>query len=104
MLALYAVVQYRRIRKNPHLDMVPRTILMAGKAAPGYAMAKLIIKLAHSVAEAINHDPEVNGNLKFVFLPNYRVSLAEKITPAAELSEQISMAGTEASGTSNMKF
>jgi starch phosphorylase len=104
MLALYAVVLYRRIRTNPHIDMVPRTILMAGKAAPGYAMAKLIIKFVHAIGEIINRDPEVNGKLRLVFLPNYRVSLAEKIIPAANLSEQISTAGTEASGTSNMKF
>lgn len=104
MLALYSIVLYRRIRTNPNLDMVPRTIMMAGKAAPGYAIAKLIIKLVHSIGEVINRDPEVNGKLKLVFLPNYRVSLAEKIIPAANLSEQISTAGMEASGTSNMKF
>ena len=101
---LHTVTAYNRIKDNPDGQFTPRTVMMGGKAAPGYIQAKLIIKLFNSVAETVNNDPDVRGRLRMLFLPNYCVSQAEKVIPAADLSEQISTAGMEASGTGNMKF
>jgi glycogen phosphorylase len=102
--ALRVVVLYNRLRQNPGLVMPPRTFLFAGKAAPAYRLAKLIIKFINNLAGTIDGDPVAAGRLKVVFLPEYNVSLAERLIPAADVSNQISTAGYEASGTSNMKF
>jgi starch phosphorylase len=100
----HIITLYNRIKQNPNIEIAPRTFIFGGKAAPGYFMAKLMIKLVNAVAEVVNHDPDVRGRLKVVFLANFNASLGQRIYPAADLSEQISTAGKEASGTGNMKF
>jgi starch phosphorylase len=101
---LHIVTRYNRLRHEPQSVLVPRTVIFAGKAAPGYRAAKLVIKLIHDVADVINNDPAINGMMRVAFIPDYGVTLAGDIIPAAELSEQLSTAGTEASGTGNMKL
>ena len=104
LFALGVLAQYLRLKDTPSAESVPHVCLIAGKAAPGYQQAKLIIRLLNAIGDFINHDPSTREQLQLIFLPNYSVSMAEQIIPAADLSEQIATAGMEASGTSNMKF
>jgi starch phosphorylase len=101
---LHIITVYNRLKKNPDIEITPRTCIFGGKAAPGYFMAKLIIKLINAVADVVNNDPDVRGRLKIVYFPDFNVKNSQRIYPAADLSEQISTAGKEASGTGNMKF
>jgi starch phosphorylase len=102
--ALRIAVLYNRLRENPNLEMPPRTFFFSGKAAPAYQLAKVIIKFVNDLARTIDGDPAMRGRIKVLFLPDYSVSLAERLIPASDVSNQISTAGYEASGTSNMKF
>jgi glycogen phosphorylase len=104
LAVLHMIALYWQLKDHPGKDRVPRAFLFGGKAAPGYFMAKLVIKLIHDVAAVVNADPAINQRLSVAFVPNYSVSLAERIVPGTDLSEQISTAGKEASGTGNMKF
>jgi len=101
---LHIITLYERLKANPNLELAPHTFIFGGKAAPGYFMAKLIIKLVNSVAEVINKDPQINATLRVVFMPDFNVKNGQRLYPAADVSEQISMVGKEASGTGNMKF
>lgn len=92
------------LKANPNMEFQPRTYIFASKAAPGYFMAKKIIELIDALSKVVNNDPDIKGRIKVVFMEDYNVSLAEKLMPAADISEQISLAGTEASGTGNMKL
>jgi starch phosphorylase len=101
---LHVITRYRRIKADPGLDVAPRTVIFGGKAAPGYFLAKTMIELVNAVAEVVDGDPDVAGRLKVVFFPDFNVKNGQLVYPAADLSEQISLAGKEASGTGNMKF
>jgi starch phosphorylase len=102
--ALHIVTLYSQLKQNPNLEITPRTFIFGGKAAPGYHMAKLMIKLITAVGDMVNKDPDLRNQLRVIFLPNYNVTNSQRIYPASDLSEQISTAGLEASGTGNMKF
>ena len=101
---LHVIARYHRLKSDPGFDIHPRTFIFGGKAAPGYHIAKLIIKLINAVGDVVNRDPQIRDRLKVVFLPNFNVTNGQRVYPAADLSEQISTAGKEASGTGNMKF